>query len=54
MQYQMVIKMFVWRLIGVILSLNSRCIKGTFSLYNYIYMFVDCREYENDESKKQL
>ncbi len=34
MQYQMVIKRLVWRLIGVILSLNSRCIKGTFNLYN--------------------
>ncbi len=34
MQYQIVIKRLFLRLIGVILLLNSRCIKGTFNLYN--------------------
>ncbi len=32
MQYQMVTKRVFLRLIGVILPLNARCIKGTFSL----------------------
>ncbi len=34
MQYQMVIKRVFCVFKGVILLLNSRCIKGTFNLYN--------------------
>ncbi len=41
MQYQIVIKRLFLRLIGVILSLNSRCIKGTFNLYN---LYIEQRE----------